>query len=145
MCVTSNDVICTSRYFKILMDSCFSTLIIHESHICIHKFNTRETYKNKWSTMAWSCLTLFKVKVGLKLPELNTTAHISAPFHNHWPKKSYNVIFGKDLLRELWISQGFQKNHGLERIQDANETCYCKIKKYFAIQIVEMLGIQLIG
>ena len=47
-----------------------------------------------WSIMAGSFSTLCKAEVGITLPELNTTAHISVPFyvtdqnnklqHNFW-------------------------------------------------------------
>ena len=66
--VTSNDIISTPRYGKILMDSSTSASIIHESNVCINKFNTRETSANKWSTMTGSFLVSCEDKVGIKFP-----------------------------------------------------------------------------
>ena len=53
-------------------------------------------------------LISYEAEVGIILPELNTTNHISVPFHVADQKSNYNVIFGRDLLRELRISLYFQ-------------------------------------
>ena len=81
MSILQNDMHSTSRYTKILMDSGASASIIHDSFVRTNKFNTRKTSANKWSTMAGSFSTSYEVEVKLKLPELNVTAHIIAPFH----------------------------------------------------------------
>ena len=44
------------------------------------------------------------------MPELNVTAHISAPFHVTTKNINYDVIFGRDLLREVGIQLDFQNN-----------------------------------
>ena len=44
------------------------------------------------------------------MPEVNVTAHISAPFHVTTKKSNYNVIFGRDLLWELGIQLGIHNN-----------------------------------
>ena len=66
------------RYSKILMDSGTSVSIIHESHVCINNFNTRETSANEWSMIAESFLLSCETEVGIKLSELHVTAHILA-------------------------------------------------------------------
>ena len=58
-----------------------SASIIHKDFICIYKFNNRKTSANKWSTMAGPFLTLCEAEVEIKLPELNSTACITKPFH----------------------------------------------------------------
>ena len=63
MSITSNDVLSTPRYVKILMDSNTSASIIHEDLAHINKFNTRETSTNKWSTMYESFSTLCEAKI----------------------------------------------------------------------------------
>ena len=63
------------------MDSGAGTSIIHKDLVCINNFSTKKTSSNKWSTMAGSFATLCKAEVGIKLPELNSTAHIFASFH----------------------------------------------------------------
>ena len=60
--------------------------------------------------MAGSFSTSREADITLKMPELNVTAHISAPFHVTSKKSNYNVIFGRDLLRELRIQLDFQNN-----------------------------------
>ena len=110
MSVLRNDVRSKSRYVKILMDSGASASIIHDSFVRTNKFNTRKTSANKWSTMAGSFLTSYEVEVKLKLPELNFTAHIIAPFHVTSQISNYDAIFGRDLLRELGINLDFQNN-----------------------------------
>ena len=44
------------------------------------------------------------------MPELNVTAHISAPFHMTTKKSNYNVIFGRDLPWKLGIQLDFQND-----------------------------------
>ena len=85
--------------------------------------------------MARSFLTSSEVKVRIKLPELNTTAHISAPFHVTDQRSNYDVIFGRNLLRELGISLDFQNNFvGWKESKIHMKPINCKIKKHFAIQ-----------
>ena len=57
--------------------------------------------------MAGSFSTLCKAEVKNKLPELNFTAHVFAPFHVTSQKSNYDVIFDRDLLRELGINLDF--------------------------------------
>ena len=80
MIILQNDVSSTSRYVN-LMVSGASASIIHDSFVHMNKFNTRKTSANKWSTMAGSFLTSCEAEVKIKLPELNVTLHIIAPFH----------------------------------------------------------------
>ena len=92
------------------MDSGASASIIHDSFVRTNKFNTRKTSANKWSTMAALFLTWYEAEVKVKLPELNFTGHIFAPFHITSQKSNYNVNFGRDLLWELKIYLDFQNN-----------------------------------
>ena len=94
MNVLQNDVQNTSRCVKILIDSGASASIIHDSFVRKNEFTTRKTSANKWSTTTESFLTLCEAEVKTKLPELNFTAHIFAPFHVTSQKSNYNVIFG---------------------------------------------------
>ena len=94
MSVLQNDVCSTSRYVKILMGTGASASIIHESFVHANKFNTRNNSANKWSTIDGSFSTLCEAEVKIKLPELNFTAHIFAPFNVTSQKSNYNVIFG---------------------------------------------------
>ena len=93
-----------------MMDSGASASIIHDPFVLTNKFNTRKTSATKWSTVAGSFSTSCKAEVKIKLPELNITAHIFAPFHVSSQKSNYDVIFGRDLLRELGLNLDFQKN-----------------------------------
>ena len=94
----------------ILLDSGASASIISEN--CIHTKNyyLRKTSSKMWNTMAVLFAILYKTEVNLKLPELFHTAHISAPFHVTKQDSTYNLIFGRDLLRELNIVLNFSNN-----------------------------------
>ena len=117
------------------MDSSASASIIHDSHICANKFNTRNASANKWSTMAGSLLTLCKAEVKIKLPVLNFAAHIFAPFHVTSQKSNYDVIFGRDLLWELGINLDFQNNFIIwKETKIPMKYVNCKIRTNFAIQ-----------
>ena len=84
--------------------------IIHESYVSKNNFITRKSSANKWPTTAGSFSTSHEAKIMLKMPELNVTAHISAPFHVTTKKSNCDVIFGRDLRRELGILLDFQNN-----------------------------------
>ena len=58
--------------------------------------------------MAGSFSTSHNAKITFKIPELNNTAHISAPSHVKTRKSNYDVIFGRKLLLELGIQLVFQ-------------------------------------
>ena len=60
--------------------------------------------------MAGSFSMLCKAKVKIKLPKLNVTAHIFAPFHVTSEKSNYEVILSQDILRELGIILDVQNN-----------------------------------
>ena len=57
--------------------------------------------------MDGSFVTLYEAEVKIKLSDLNTTTNISAPFHVTDQRSHYDVIFGRDLLRELGMSLDF--------------------------------------
>ena len=124
-----------NTYVKILMDSGASASIIHEFYVNKNNFITGKTSANEWSTLAGSFSMSHKAEITLKMPELNVTAHISAPFHVTTKKSNYNVIFGRDLLRELEIQLDFHKNFiGWKDINLPMKTIGCKTKTYFTIQ-----------
>ena len=89
-----------NTYVKILMDNVVSVSIIHESYVSKNNFITSKTSANKWSTMAGSISTSHKAEITFKMPELNFTAHISAPLHVTTKKSNYDVIFGRDPRQE---------------------------------------------
>ena len=125
----------TSRYVKILIDSGASASIINDLFVHPNKFNTRKTFVNKWSTMAESFLTSSKAEVKIKLPELNFTAHIFAPFHVTGQKSNYNVIFRQDLIQELGINLDFQNNFvGWKETKIPMKSIRCKMRANFSIQ-----------
>ena len=101
MRVSQKDALLVPRYIKILMDNSARASIIRNDLVRINNCNTRKTSANRWSKMARSFATSCKAKVRIKLPELNTTAHISAPFHVTDQNSNCYVIFDRDLLREL--------------------------------------------
>ena len=57
--------------------------------------------------MVTGSFLIHKAEVKMKLPELNFTAHIFAPFHVTSQKENEIVIFGRDLLWKLKINLDF--------------------------------------
>ena len=117
------------------MDSGASASIIHESYISKNNFITRKTAANQWSTIARSFSTSHEAEITSKMPELNVTAHISAPFHVTTKISNYDVIFGRDIHWEIGIQLDFQNN--FIRWQDINlpmKAIDCKMRTHFTIQ-----------
>ena len=99
-----------------------------------NKFNTGETSRNKKSKMAAYFLMSCEAKVEIELPELNVTAHISAPFHVANQQSNYNVIFGRHLLQELEMTKDFQNNFvSWKETKIPMTTINSKLKKYVTI------------
>ena len=92
------------------MDRGTRALIIHKSYVSENSFILRKMSVNQWSKLAGSFSTSREAEITLKMPELNVTAHISAPFHVTTKKSNCDVIFGRDLRRELGILLDFQNN-----------------------------------
>ena len=63
------------------MDSGANALIIHKSYVSKNNFFIWKNYAKEWFTMAVSFSTSREAKITFKTPELNVTAHVSAPFH----------------------------------------------------------------
>ena len=111
------------------MDSGARASIIHDPFVRTNKFNTRITSANMWSKMAGSLSALCEAEVKMKLPELNVTAYIFAPFHITSKKSNYNVMFGWNLRQELGLTLDFQKNFvGWKGSKIAMKSINCKIK-----------------
>ena len=60
--------------------------------------------------MAGAFATSYETEINLKLPELYHTAHISVPCHVTKQNSNYDIIFGRDILRELKIILDFNQN-----------------------------------
>ena len=117
------------------MDSGASASITHESYVSENSLITRKISENKWSTMAGSFSKSHGAQITLKMPELYVTAHISAQFHVTTKKSNYDVIFGRDLLRELGIQLDFQKNFiGWKDMNLPMTPIDCKMRSHFTIQ-----------
>ena len=87
-----NSVRWRNTYVKILMDSGASASIMHESYVSKYNLITRKTSANKWSKMVGSFSTTHKAEITLKMPELNVTANISAPFQVTTKRSNNDVI-----------------------------------------------------
>ena len=85
--------------------------------------------------MAGLFAMMYKTEVNLKLPELFHTAHISAPFHVTKQDSTYDLIFGRDLLRELNIVLNFSNNTvECNNIHINMKPRHCTPETNFAIQ-----------
>ena len=135
MSILQNYVHSTSRDVNILMDSGTTASIIHDSFMHTNKFNTRKTCTNKWPMMAVSLSMSCEVEVKNKLPELNFSAHIFTPFHATSQKSNYNVIFGRDFLREFGINLDFPNNFvDWKATKIPMKSIDCEIRTNFATQ-----------
>ena len=124
-----------TKYVKVLLDSGASASIIHQSYVRKNNYDFRKTSANAWTTMAGSFSTSYETTINLTLPELNPTAHISAKMHMTENKSNYDVIFGRDLLRELGISLDFKSNTVTwQHIEIPMKPKDCTVRGHFAIE-----------
>ena len=85
--------------------------------------------------MAGSFATSYETEVKLQLSELFRTAHISAQFHVTKQESAYDLIFGRNLLRELGIILNFNKNTvECNNIDIPMKPRNCTSETHFAIQ-----------
>ena len=78
--------------------------------------------------MAGSFSTSCEAEIKIKLPELSTMAHIFAPFHVTSQKSIYNVIFGRDILREVAIQDSKNIKSTTNRFQKILDAKYQRVR-----------------
>ena len=121
-------------HVKILLDSGASVSIVNNSYARGNK-NIPKSYTCMWSTMAGTFNTSSLTELNIKLPELNHTAMITTEFHVTNAKSNYDLIFGRDLLRELGINLNFKNNTmSWQDIFIPMKPVDCLKKVHFAIQ-----------
>jgi len=85
--------------------------------------------------MAGSFTTSYESTINITLPELNHTAHISAKVFVTENKSNYDLIFGRDLLRELGISLDFENNIvSWQHVDIPMKPRDCTVEGHFAIE-----------
>ena len=94
---------------KILIDSRASASIIRHSYVRKNKLATKNV-TNQWTTMAGTFNTNQIVNINLKLPELNSMAGIKVECHVTKNESNYDIIIGRNVLRELGIILDFANN-----------------------------------
>jgi hypothetical protein len=98
-----------AKSMKVLLDSGTSSTIIkrkYVKHLSLHK-----TKQIKWTTIAGAMLTTEKCKIKFKLPEFFEKRYIQYNVHvteTDDPNMTYDMIIGRDILRELGISVDFE-------------------------------------
>ena len=97
------------KILRILLDSGASASIIHSSYVRKGEFRKNDV-AHEWSTMAGTFKTTRRTEVKLKLPELSDTAEMSVCCHVTKQKSNYDLILGREILRELGINLDFS-NH----------------------------------
>ena len=65
---------------------------------------------HEWSTMAGTFKTTRLAEIKLKLPELSDSAEINVNCHVTKQKSNYDLILGREILRELGINLNFSNN-----------------------------------
>jgi transposase InsO family protein len=119
---------------KILLDSGASASIVHHSYVAKNDFVKNNT-KQEWATMAGTFKTTRVANVKLRLPELNPTAVLNVHCHVTKQESNYDIILGRDILRELGIKLDFSNNKIiLEHSEISMKPLNCNVKEHFAIQ-----------
>ena len=122
-------------YVKILLDSGASASIVHKSYVQKNNYESHKISENVWNTMAGSFTTSYESTINITLPELNPTAHISAKLFVTENKSNYDLIFGRDLLRELGISLDFENNLvSWQHVEIPMKPRDCTVEGHFAIE-----------
>ena len=88
-----------NKCVRILWDSGASASIVHNSHVDLRgqMKNTKMIHERT-------------AEIKLRLPELNATAEITANCHVTNQKSNYDLIIGRDILRDLGIELDFSNN-----------------------------------
>ena len=119
---------------KILLDSGANASIVHHSYVAKNAFVKNQT-KQEWATMAGTFKTTRVANVKLRLPELNPTAVLNVHCHVTKQESNYDLILGRDILRELGIKLDFSNNKIiLEHSEISMKPLNCNVKEHFAIQ-----------
>ena len=95
-------------YIKMLLDSGASSSIAHER--LFQKLNTYVDNSTVWNTMAGTLSTSKRGSLNIKMPEFNETATIKIDCHVTTNKSNYDIIIGRDTLRELGITLDFSND-----------------------------------
>ena len=94
---------------RILLDSGASASIINSSYV-LRKELQKNNDTHEWTTMAGTFKTTRLAEIKIKLPELSDTAEINAKCHVTKQKSKYDLILGREILRELGIALDFNNN-----------------------------------
>ena len=92
-------------YIKILLDSGASSSIINKH--CIEGLKLDKSQVTEWRTSAGVFTTNEQTKLNLKLPEFFEQRIIMCDVHVTENTSTYDMIMGRDLLRELGIEISF--------------------------------------
>ena len=123
-----------NKNVKILLDSGASASIIQHSYLRKNDFTQDKTI-HEWTTMAGTFKTTRTAKIELKLPELNSTATIAVKCHVTKEKSNYDLIIGRDVLRELGITLDFSNNTtNWQDVTIPMKPINCDIKTHFTIR-----------
>ena len=94
---------------RILLESGGSASIIHSSYVQRNDLQKNDV-THEWSTMAGAFKTKRLAEIKLKLPELSDSAEINVNCHFTKQKSNYDLILGREILRELGINLNFSNN-----------------------------------
>ena len=93
------------KNLRVLLDSGASGSIIHSRFVKENKI--KQGKKVEWTTMSGIFKTHGKVKIEFKLPEFNPSQTFHTKLNVTDQKSSYDLILGRDILRELGINLKF--------------------------------------
>ena len=97
------------KILRILLDSGASASIINSSYVLRNELQ-KNNDTHEWTTMAGTFKTTRLAEIKLKLPELSDTAEINVKCHVTKQKSKYDLILGREILRELGITLNFNNN-----------------------------------
>ena len=115
--ITFGEILKDNRYtsttynnLKILIDSGASGSMIHSRYLNKNKLKQNAKQTTVWTTMSGEFRTLATAKLNFTLPELSPTAKFTTKFYVTTQKSNYDIILGRDTLRQLGIKIDFQNN-----------------------------------
>ena len=112
------------------------------NHSYVHKNNfLQKSTSRTFDTLGGKFQTLREATVNLKLPELNSTAEIEVTCCVTKQESNYDIILGRDILRELGLKFDFSTNKIIwDHIEIDMKPVDCNKKEHLSIQDSQLVS-----
>ena len=123
-----------NKMVKILLDTGASANIIHHSYVRKNDFSKKQANRT-FDTLGGKFKTTREANVRLTLPELNSTAELEVTCCVTKQESNYDIILGRDILRELGLKFDFSMNKIIwDNIEISMKPVDCNQKEHLSIQ-----------